>query len=273
MYRKQLALVGLALVLVLVGLASLACEPGRPDANPEVAGSPESDYPSADLTEVESDLSVTFTYSILNVDDVPAVATALEQFSVPETTTYALWTPRDLADATPFAGLLPNQLAFMLAWQDDTDAEAVLSERLSAIDGIRDFDTTTYESVYLSDELRVPTAEGFYVHRDEWYRPEDVARAVQLSKEAWTTFEPTFGVRITGLFRERPDAPRAGPAIVASLLRIVWYPSEAAWLDSRNFQRDPASQRRFAERRTIQVEGSGIALATNRAMPVPGPGN
>ena len=87
-----------------------------------------------------------------------------------------------------------------------------------------------------------------------------MAEAARLSQEAWETWEPTFGTRITGLFRESPDS-----ADVANLLRIAWYRSLEGWIESREFTRDPESLRRFVARGQLQLEGSGVAIATNRA--------
>jgi hypothetical protein len=106
----------------------------------------------------------------------------------------------------------------------------------------------------------VPTGKGFYVHREEQYLPGDVTEAVQLSKEAWKTFEPTFGTRVTGLFREHLDSADA-----ENLLRIVWYSSFDGWVASRDFKRSPESTGLFRKRSRLQVEGSGIAIATDRS--------
>ena len=77
---------------------------------------------------------------------------------------------------------------------------------------------------------------------------------MRLSREAWVTFEPTFGAQVTGLFRERPDQDG-----VAQMLRIVWYRSYEGWRESREFRRDPESLRRFRERGQLELDGVGIA--------------
>ena len=116
--------------------------------------------------------------------------------------------------------------------------------------------------VYLSDGLNVPTGKGFYVHREERYANEDWETAVRLSREAWRTWEPAWGTRVTGLFREVPGKPDS-----VNLNRIVWYASYEAWLDTRNFQAEEESARRFRERRQLLIEGSGIAIATDLSVP------
>ena len=93
------------------------------------------------------------------------------------------------------------------------------------------------------------------------FAPRDVDEVVRLSTEAWDTWESTFGTRVTGLFRQSGN-----PGNVARLLRIVWYRSYDGWVDSRDAERDPEARRRFAARRLLQLEGSGIAIATNRMV-------
>jgi len=109
----------------------------------------------------------------------------------------------------------------------------------------------------------LPTEEGFYVHREEKYREADFRDAVRLSQEAWQTWEPHWGVKVIGLFRELQ-----ADTSFSNLNRIVWYPSYDAWLDTRNFDQDPESARRFAERRQLLIPGSGIAIATDRSIPL-----
>jgi hypothetical protein len=91
---------------------------------------------------------------------------------------------------------------------------------------------------------------------------EDVENAFRLSREAWVTWEPHWGVKVVGLFREIGDTSE-----IVNLNRIAWYPSYDAWLATRNFLEDMESAVRFRERRTLLVPGSGIAIATDRMLP------
>ena len=177
-------------------------------------------------------------------------------------TLYSVWLPVELPEGAPFAGLSDAQLSLMLAWPEQGARVEVLDSELRGLDGVGTVTTRTFDPIYLAEGLRVPTERGFYVHREDRYRPEDVDEAVRLSKEAWETFEPTFGARVTGLFRERLDSTD-----VAQLLRIVWYRSHEGWIESRDPERDPESRRRFRERRQFRLEGSGVAIATDRAIP------
>ena len=84
---------------------------------------------------------------------------------------------------------------------------------------------------------------------------------MRLSKEAWVTWEPHWGVTVIGLFREINDTD------YANLNRIVWYPSYDGWLETRKFTEDMESAVRFRERRGLLIPGSGVAIATDRVLP------
>ena len=90
----------------------------------------------------------------------------------------------------------------------------------------------------------------------------NVNEVVSLSKEAWVTWEPHWGVNVIGLFRE------IGTTDFVNLNRIVWYPSYDAWLETRNND-DLESANRFRQRRSLRIpnSGSGIAIATDRTLP------
>ena len=169
---------------------------------------------------------------------------------------YGLWHPLELDEEAPFDGLSPDELIFIVAWPRTGlgDATGVVDATLGALPEVTSVQTRIIESVVLPHGPEVSSGPGFYVIRSNHYRVEDVARAVQLSEEAWVTFEPVLGAEIVGLFRERPD--EAG---LAYLTRIVWYPSYEGWQDSREFTRDPESLERFAARRELEIDGVGVA--------------
>ena len=208
-----------------------------------------------------------FTYSIIDTtSDTNAVLALLESTVLPamvETGAepYAVWFPVELPEDAPFAGLSETQLALMLSWPEAGVAAEVLDAAIAALDGVAAVHTRTLVPLYLAEGLHVPTGQGFYVHREERYQPADVGEAVRLSEEAWETWEPAWGTRVTGLYRERPDSSDQ-----ARLLRIVWYPSHQRWIETREFDLDPESRERFIARRQLHLEGSGVAIATNRAV-------
>ncbi len=238
------------------------------------------DQPPGDLPSADSDVEVgsgghVFSYSTIETtssrDDVLA---QLESDVTPVmveagATPYAVWLPPELPDGDlaseadrfgrGFAGLRDEQLGFMLAWSEpDLDVQAV-DDALTSVEGVAAVTTLTYDPLYLSDGLRVSTRRGFYVHREERYRPEDAAEAVRLSKAAWETWEPAWGTVVTGVFRERGE-----PADVARLVRIVWYRDFQHWVETR--EGEPESRRFFRARSELQLEGSGVAIATDRLV-------
>jgi hypothetical protein len=220
-----------------------------------------------------------FTYSIIETtSETVAVLSQVQARIVPMmvnvgATLYSVWLPTHSPEGAlspdqrlqrlggGFAGLDDSQLGLMLAWPQDKVRRDMLECTLRALDGVGAVTTRIYDPIYLSDGLNVPTGRGFYVHREERYRPGDVDEVIKLSKEAWKTYEPTFGMRVIGLFRERYDS-----ADVARLLRIAWYRSSEAWSESRDFQRDPESMQRLIKRARLELEGSGVAIATDRAV-------
>ncbi len=243
--------------------------------------------PTLVMAQVSDDpFGYEFTYSVLDTDfQTAGVLQALQSEVLPAVNragaiTYAIWQPiredkpnvdrerrydADLSEVYggPFAGLAVNQLGLMLAWPTNaTQAIASLEDAIRSLGGITKISSRVFVPVYLTDGLNVPTGSGFYVHREERYANENVDDAIRLSREAWRTWEPTWGVRVTGLFREVPGEPDS-----VNLNRIVWYPSYDVWLETRNFQQDPESARRFRARRQFLIDGSGIAIATDRIVP------
>lgn len=217
----------------------------------------------------ESALSHTFSYSIIDTSiATDALVQTLQRDLLPtilepEEKVFAIWLPVAKPDDAPFAGLALNQVGLMIAWPTRTvPAIAALDLALSSQNGVTKVSTRMFEPVYLADGFNIPTAAGFYVHREEHYSNADVREAIRLSQEAWVTWEPAFGVKVIGLFREVSDNPD-----FVNLNRIAWYPSYEGWLDTRNTTTDPESARRFRDRRQLLIEGSGIAIATDRVLP------
>ena len=217
----------------------------------------------------EGPLNHTFSYSIIDTSmatDVLVVALqhdVLPDILEPEEKLFAIWLPVEKPDNALFAELATNQIGLMLAWPDGTVPEAAALDRvLAARSGVTKVVTRMFEAVYLAEGLDIPTESGFYVHREEHYGLADVDAAVRLSQEAWVTWEPAFGMKVIGLFREV-----LADADLVNLNRITWYPSYEGWLETRNNTRDPESARRFRDRQQLLIEGSGIAIAADRVLP------
>ena len=215
-----------------------------------------------------------FTYSVIQTtSDRNAVLAQLETAVIPMmlregATQYSVWLPVELDGDVArdmdrfgrgFAGLSDAELGLMLAWPEAAVDLDALDDALSKLGGVGAVTTRAYDPLYLSDGLRVPTGRGFYVHREERYRPEDAPEAVRLSRAAWETWEPAWGTIVTGVFQERGE-----PADVARLVRIVWYRDFQHWVTTR--QGEPESRRFFRARSELQLEGSGVAIATDRLI-------
>lgn len=177
---------------------------------------------------------------------------------------YASWLPAAKPADAPFAGLSENQLGLMFAWSDDAEEViAILSDTLKTIDSVSMRSNRLFEAVYLPAGPTVPTGPGFYVHREEKYSLANVEQAVRLSKEAWISWEPHWGVTVVGLFRELGLGNGFD-----NLNRIVWYPSYEGWMETRNFTEEQKSANLFRQRRGLLIPGSGIAIATDREVPL-----
>jgi hypothetical protein len=214
-------------------------------------------------------LNLTFSYTMLEIESGNSLQLEsigeelLAEATLKGAVPYAIWTFANKPDDAPFAGLAKNQLGLMLAWESDGSNQLnALNESLETSTSVAIISSRLFEPVYLPAGLEMPTDRGFYVHREEEYKSVDIAKAVSLSQEAWITWEPHWGVKVVGLFRE----VNHNTAIV-NLNRIVWYPSYDAWLATRNFNEDMESALRFRERRTLLVPGSGVAIATDRLLP------
>lgn len=176
---------------------------------------------------------------------------------------YATWSVAEKPADAPFAGLDENQLGLMLAWPNNArDAAEDFMAELDASGDLSVVSSRLFDAVYLPFGLSVPTGEGFYVHREAMYAPEDESEAFRLSEEAWVTWEPRWEVTVIGLFRELDTDG------YSNLNRIVWYPSYEHWRATRDND-DEASAIRFRQRRALRLPGtnSGVAIATDRTLP------
>ncbi len=217
----------------------------------------------------DESLDHNFSYSILEteLDNSELIALIQREILAKPTLSsgviYAIWIAAEKPVDAPFAGLADNQIGLMMAWPNSALSQVdVFNQTLQSLSSVTTVSNRLFEAIYLPAGLEVPSLEGFYVHREEKYELADVSDAVRLSKEAWVTWEPHWGVRVIGLFREL-----GSNADYSNLNRIVWYPSYSAWLETRNFTEDTESAMRFRERRSMLIPGSGVAIATDRLLP------
>ena len=95
---------------------------------------------------------------------------------------------------------------------------------------------------------------GIYVFRSFTIDAASVDEFVELSTQAWVTFEaaPSYSAQPQGLFREASDAQQI------DMLLVTWYDSLDSWQTSR--QPAGEARERFARRR--ELTRSTVALAT-----------
>jgi len=133
----------------------------------------------------------TFSYSIVEADPGTAGLAkltrnkSLSQATLNGVILYATWVSAQKPADAPFAGLSDNQMGLMLAWPNDALQQIdALNKTLQSADSLRTVSSRLFEAIYLPAGLSVPTMGGFYVHREEKYKLENVDEAVRLSKEA-----------------------------------------------------------------------------------------
>ena len=151
----------------------------------------------------------TFSYSIVEAEPESVELLELARNEILSKATlnggiiYATWVSVEKPADAPFAGLSDNQMGLMLAWPNDALQQVdALNQALQSIDSVSTVSSRLFEAIYLPAGLSVPTMRGFYVHREAKYKLENVNEVVRLSKEAWKTWEPHWGVTVIGLFRE-----------------------------------------------------------------------
>lgn len=184
--------------------------------------------------------SLHFDYAILSGHSWPILADAVRREALPELEAfgghlYGLFAPQ--------FGLASNQLVLMTHWEHPKDAVATIEQTLSALDVVDAFEHRQTVSTARPKTSQPPTRPGTYVHRTFDLDPANVEEIVDLSAEAWDTFEAIFEVEVIGFFLTEPH--RDG---VAQLMLLNWYSSLAGWEASREFDRDPLSKRRFLRR-------------------------
>ena len=204
--------------------------------------------------------TVQFTYSILSAQGNhwrAALATwknaRLDTVKAAGGARYGIWYPH--------FGLPTNTLIIMYVFDDPPQPPAgVVSEALGQLDGIADVTTRTLIPTARPVAGTPPDKKGLYVHR--WFRikTEHMHAFVELSEQAWATFESRFAAQIQGLFREEP--PEGDET---QLLLLTWYDSFATWQASRDPAKDRDAWPLFLRRHelTLQTE----AHATDIVFP------
>lgn len=153
-------------------------------------------------------------------------------------------------------GLWTNELVLTTTWPKDSRAATLLAQNLPA-------GTTIVEQYEFVATARPATDEppsrpGLYVHRLFEVQPADVGRFVELSQEAWATFEGSsdYQAEPQGLFRQREQ-----PAEGGLMLLVTWYDRFESWERSRTPA--PAAEENFRARAALTRKS--MAFATRLA--------
>ncbi len=98
------------------------------------------------------------------------------------------------------------------------------------------------------------TRRGLYVFRRFHVREENVTRVVELSAEAWQTFETgaDYAAEPMGLF-----APAADDNGIVRMMLVTWHDGFASWERSR--QPAPAAQQNFKQRHALTLTTYAVA--------------
>ena len=145
-------------------------------------------------------------------------------------------------------GLASNEALLMLAAADVENLQPTVDGQIQVLSS-RDFTPT------VRPQTSTPVSRpGIYVFRSFTIASASEAEFVELSTQAWVTFEdaPSYSAEPQGLFREDSDAEQI------DMLLVTWYDSLASWQTSR--QPAGEARERFARRR--ELTRSTVALAT-----------
>ena len=172
---------------------------------------------------------------------------------------------RILSEATPSGynlygiffglfGLASNELYLMTTREEASPSSEGITP-LSRL--IIDHNFSIRESFQLVPTVRptehtTRTRKGIYVFR--WFDifNRDVDEIVELSDEAWVSFEGDFESEVQGLFAERDRNPERG-----RMLLLTWYRDLSVWETSR--RPSPEARERFQKRHGMTNETMAIA--------------
>jgi len=150
-------------------------------------------------------------------------------------------------------GLWNHEVLLVTAWPAGLSRGDVLAANLPAGAAVVD----EYELIptVRPETDAPPTRAGVYVHRLFGVDAANVDRFVELSAEAWKTFEtsPEYESQPQGLFRQRNHPERGG-----LMLLVTWYDRLESWERSRT--PPPEAAGNFQERARLTTRS--IAYAT-----------
>ena len=178
------------------------------------------------------------------------LATALTETTVPALQAAG---GRPWVTANGLFGLWTNELILVSTGPKDTAASSAVAANLPPGANI----VQQYEFVATARPATddPPTLPGLYVHRLFEVHAADVERFVELSQEAWRTFERArdYQAEPQGLFRQREH-----PAEGGLMLLVTWYDRLESWERSRT----PAPEAEANFRARAALTRKSMAFAT-----------
>ena len=220
----------------------------------------------SDGTDGSGSIGTQFSYSVLTSDSGQGVD-LLEQVNdslLPEleregAEEYAIWI-RSSDSGNDSEEIAEDKLVVMLRWKE---VEATrLAEELESMAGVSSVTTTLWKAS-LRAAGPLETSAGFYIHRFNRVLSGDADRVLELSEQAWESWEPFWGGKVVGVWTELNDVDESNG--ITRHMRIAWYRDQAHWQETREFWRDPDSVELFIERIALQLDNEGWSaeLATN----------
>ena len=162
---------------------------------------------------------------------------------------YAIWS-RASDSNNDFEQIAEDKLVVMLRWNKVKTVR--LFEELEAMTGVSDVTTSLFELSLRGGDGSIETGTGFYIHRFERYLSEDVDEVLSLSEQAWVTWEPFWGGKVLGVWRDLEKVDESNG--ITRLMRIAWYRDYEHWQETREFWREPDSFELFLERLALRLD-------------------
>jgi hypothetical protein len=197
-----------------------------------------------------------FSYSVLTSDDEGGLdlleelnSSVLPKLREAGAQEYAIWS-RASDSSNDFEEIAENKLVVMLRWEKINTT--VLAEELGAMTNVSDVATSLLEVNLRGGDGPIETGPGFYIHRFNRYLSEDVDQVLSLNEQAWVTWEPFWGGKVVGVWRDQDEVDESNG--ITRLTRIVWYQDKEHWQETRDAWLEPDSFEVFIERISIQLD-------------------
>ncbi|MFC1579098.1 hypothetical protein ACFL3Y_01775 [Pseudomonadota bacterium] len=205
---------------------------------------------SSDQTNAQFSYSVLTSVSGRGVDLLEELnSSVLPKLKKAGAEEYALWS-RPAEPNNSFEQIAEDKLVVMLRWKKVKTTR--LSEVLDAMTGVSNVTTTFWELIVRGGEGPIETGTGFYIHRSNRSLSEDVDEVIALSEQAWETWEPYWGAKTVGVWRNLDEVDESNG--ITQLMRIAWYRDMEHWMETREFWREPNSFEIFIERAALQLD-------------------